>query len=155
MERRAKEPSRVGRVGSPKRRAQPAEAGPPALKVALAGRHRLEVMTAPGRSELNLIGRDGKVRLCIEVTSTGPVLCLEGGSLKVEVRGDLALAADRLALVAREELALHSGGNLRIEAGETCVLQAKRQELTATTGDVKVYANDDVKIDGERVRMNC
>jgi hypothetical protein len=109
----------------------------------------------PGRSELSLIGRDGQIRLRIEVTAAGPVLCLDGGSLKVEVHGDLALTADRLALVARQELALCSGGNLRIEAGENCAIQAKRQELTATLGDVKVYANDDVKIDGERVRMNC
>ncbi len=119
------------------------------------GRQQLEVVTARQRSELTLIGTDGKVRLRLEVTAAGPVLHLDGGNLKVEVQGDLALAADRLALVARRELAVCSGGNLRIDAGENCAIQAKRQELTATLGDVKIGANDDVKIEGERIRMNC
>ena len=155
MEGRAKKPGRGGRVTRRPRAARPRRAAAPQLSVALAGRQRLEVVKARSRSELNLIGTDGKVRLRIEVTSAGPILHLEGGNLKVEVRGDLALEADRLALVARRELAVCSGGNLRIDAGENCAIQAKRQELTATLGDVRVYANDDVKIDGERVRMNC
>jgi hypothetical protein len=32
---------------------------------------------------------------------------------------------------------------------------ARAHKVTAERGDVDVYANDDVKLDGERIRMNC
>jgi hypothetical protein len=155
MERRAKEPGRSGRVVSSKRQRPQAPVTTPRVSVALPGRQRLEVVTARSRSELNLVGTDGKVRLRIEVTAAGPVLHLEGGNLKVEVHGDLALAADRLALVGREELVLQSGGDLHLQAAQDLHSRARIQNIKADLGNVNLKANDDVRLNGERVMVNC
>lgn len=130
-------------------------AAAPALTVALAARQRLEVLTRDDRSELALVGSDGKVRLRIEVTAEGPVLHVEGDGLKVRVEGDLALTADRLALVGRQELTLRSGGDLHVEAARDLHSQARIQHIKAELGNVNVRANDDVRLNGERVMVNC
>jgi len=155
MEGRAKKPSRIGRVASLAEKPRRAPGAAPKVSVALAGRQQLEVITAKDRSELNLIGTDGQVRLRIEVSAAGPVLLLEGGHLKVEVRGDLALVADRLALVGRRELVLRSGGDLHLHAKQDLHSEARIQNIKADLGNVNVKANDDVRLNGERVLMNC
>ena len=43
----------------------------------------------------------------------------------------------------------------RMVAKENALVQAKRQEIVATRGNLRAHANDDVLIDGERIRMNC
>jgi hypothetical protein len=131
-----------------------AEARPP-LTVELADRQRLHVIALSGRSELRLMGADGAVRLLIAITPDGPVLRLAGAGVRVEVSGDLTLEARRLALVGREELALSSGGALRVTAAGPASSAARSQEIVADRGDVRVKANDDVRLDGERIRMNC
>ena len=97
----------------------------------------------------------GATSLTIRLTAAGPVVELTGASLTLKVDGDLALAARRLMLHGAEEVSISSDADFRMVAGGSLVTQGRRQEVTATHGDVKVYANDDVKMDGERIRMNC
>ncbi len=129
------------------------EAAPRTL--ALAGQQQLQIVTANGHSHLHLVGSDGKARLHIEVTPDGPVLHLEGAGLKVEVHGDLSLTADRLALVGRRELSLRSGGDLVMHAQQDIHSEARIQNIKADLGNVNVKANDDVRLNGERVMVNC
>lgn len=117
-------------------------------------REKPDVLT-PGEECLRLLGADGATSLTIRLTAAGPVVELSGASLTLKVDGDLALAARRLMLHGAEEVAISSDADFRMVAGGSLVTQGRRQEVTATHGDVKVYANDDVKMDGERIRMNC
>jgi hypothetical protein len=107
----------------------PAAPAPP-RELALAGGQTLVVQEAPGACTLRLVGADGRLHLAIEVTPEGPVLHL-GGSVRLCVEGDLALAARRLALHADEGLELSSGG------------------------DVRVHAHDRVTLKGELIKFNC
>ena len=58
---------------------------------------------------------------------------------------------------------IKTAGNLVIEAGKDCLTKiagtnksiARIQKLTASLGNVEIKANDDVKLDGESVKLNC
>ncbi len=63
-------------------------------------------------------------------TAAGPLLRLTSG-LKVELSGALDLEAETIRLHGRTGVTLSSGG------------------------DVAVYAHDDVRLDGTRIRNNC
>jgi hypothetical protein len=109
----------------------------------------------PGDDCLRLLNSQGATSLTIRLTPGGPVVEISGGSMALKVDGDLAISAGRLLLHGRESVAISSDADARIVAGQNLMTQGRRQEVTATHGDVRVYANDDVKIDGERIRMNC
>ena len=79
---------------------------------------------------LRLIGPDGGQRIEIALTAAGPLLRLTSG-LKVELSGALDLEAETIRLHGRTGVTLSSGG------------------------DVAVYAHDDVRLDGTRIRNNC
>ena len=121
----------------------------------LAGQHRIELRRGDALDTLELIGRDGKVVLAIEVSERGPVLRFEGAGLAIKAAGELSLEARRLSLHAEEALSLSTGGDLRLAAAGDLHSVARVQTLTAELGDVRVEANDDVRIDGERVLVNC
>lgn len=46
-------------------------------------------------------------------------------------------------------------GDLKLQVAGDLHSEARVQNVTATLGDVNVRANDDVKMIGERIRMNC
>ena len=104
---------------------------------------------------VQLVDANGTASLIIRVSSAGTMIELGGGPVSLSVQGDLAISAENLHLHGRDQVSISSGADVRIQAQETAVVEGKRQEITATRGDVSVYANDDVRIDGERIRMNC
>lgn len=111
------------------------------------GNHFLHIEPEAGGHVLRLVGPGGAQRLEIAVTADGPVLRLHSG-LKIELAGALAIDAATVSLHGREGLTLTSGGDARLAAAGDLVARAER-------GEVSVRANDDVRLDGERVRMNC
>ena len=89
---------------------------PDTAAIELAGRHRLTVEQMPQGNLLRLHGANGQVCLSIEVTEKGPVIRFEGAALTVQAAGDLVVEADRIALHARKDLAVSSGGDIRLSA---------------------------------------
>lgn len=135
---------------------QPAVAAEPdAGLVELIGSQRLVVERGPGADTLRLYGGDGRLTLTVRVTPEGPVLMVEGGGLAIRAEGALAIDAQHVAIRGREGVVVQTGGDLCVGAAGSLDVSAQRQQLTATHGDVRVYASDDVVLDGERVRMNC
>lgn len=132
------------------------DASPPdAPAIELAGRHQVHIRRGEQLDTLELIGRDGKVVFAIEVSERGPVLRFEGPGLTLRAAGDLALEAETLSLRADKALSLRSGGDLHIHADGDLHSSARVQHIQAELGDVSIDANDDVRIDGERVLVNC
>ena len=123
--------------------------------IELAGQHRIELRRNGESDTVELIGGDGKVVFAIEVSERGPVLRFEGPSLTLKAAGELALSAKKLTLHAEEALALRTGGDLELCAAGEIRSTATAQTIVAELGDVRLDANDDVKIDGERVLVNC
>ena len=123
--------------------------------VVLAGGHRLNVERRDSADVLEIAGADGRLRIEIVVTEDGPVIRLDGANLRIHASGSLSLDAETLALRGREGVSLASGGDLSISAEGDLRTEARSQEVVARRGDVAVQANDDVTLDGERIRMNC
>lgn len=109
----------------------------------------------PAEDLLQIVGPQGRPTIVIRVGDHGTSVELAGGPVVLNVDGDLRIEADRLQLHARDRLSLSSAQNAEIAVGESLTTTAKRQSVTSTRGDVSILANDDVRLDGERIRMNC
>ncbi|MGD0835583.1 MAG: hypothetical protein ABSB49_02945 [Polyangia bacterium] len=67
----------------------------------------------------------------------------------------MAIEAGQLRLHGRDGVSLSTEGYLKLQVAGDLHSEARVQNVTATLGDVNVRANDDVKMTGERIRMNC
>jgi hypothetical protein len=108
-------------------------------EVALFGQRTLAIDTTADRSELRLLSPDGDLELTLEVGPNGPTVRLRAVNLAIEAGGRVDIAAKTLALRAEEKLTLSSGGDVVVEAPR---------------GDVRLKAQDDVALDGERILLN-
>ncbi len=116
---------------------------------------KLVLTQRPTGSIIRIVGRDGQVSLKIEVNEQGPVLRFKGANLAIETNGDLSICAKRLELHAQDQVVIGSGGNAAIQVHGDFSTAARTQTICAELGNVNVRANDDVTLDGERIRMNC
>lgn len=121
----------------------------------LVAEQKLVVQRNAESNLLRIIGRDGKVSLAIYVTEDGPVVRLESSAIEIEAQGQLSLNAERVAIHGRKSLSLTSDGNVSLDTPEDIHSDARSQKITARLGNVDIKANDDVTMDGERIRMNC
>jgi hypothetical protein len=87
------------------------------------------------------------LEIAIGLGAEGPVVRVRAAALEIESTGDLVARCDRFRVEARQSVELVSGGALRAE-GRTV-------EVQATHGRALVQANDDVKLLGENVLLNC
>ena len=107
-----------------------------------------------GTDRLTLRSPTGEVQLRISVTEKGPVLRFRVADLDIETTGRLRLdcssfelRADEASYVIEGDVTERIEGDLEVSAN-ACSIQSRR-------GDVRVWANDDVRLNGERVRLNC
>jgi hypothetical protein len=126
----------------------------PATSLALAGRHRLEVEKARASDTIRVLDRSGTVALTVRVTPGGLSICVESGALTLQSSGTLRVDADRLELRGRSGVSIESEGDAALAVAGDLTVRASSQELRATLGDVRLAANDDVKVDGERILLN-
>ena len=92
--------------------------------------------------------------LTVRVTPGGLSISIEGGDLTLLSSGTLRVDAERLELRGRSGVNIESEGNAVLAVAGDLTMRARSQELRATLGDVRVAANDDVKMDGERILLN-
>jgi len=128
---------------------------PDAHDIELVGGQRLVVEHHSTGDIIQIVAGDGRMGMRIRVTPAGALLELEGMDLKIQTAGDLAIEADRLALHGRSSVAVTTGGDAILYAAGDMHSRARVQNITADLGNVNVTANDDVSINGERVRVNC
>jgi hypothetical protein len=107
-----------------------------------------------GGQVIRLIGPVGAQALTIELTPQGPRLAL-GSGLTLALSGPLTIDAERVAIHGRTAVAITSGGELQVQAASDLAVGGRITTVTADLGDVKVKANDDVRLNGERIMMNC
>ena len=120
----------------------------PLGRAAIPLAHNNTLVVEPGAdgSVLRLVAADGKQTLALRITAAGMELEFVGG-LSLRTDGDLAFNARRIDLQATEGMSLTTAGDL--------TTTGRTQTIVADLGDVKLKANDDVKINGERVLVNC
>lgn len=123
--------------------------------LALAGDHRLVVLRGGTEDVLRVEGEDGRLHVEVVVTESGARLELGGADVRIRSSGDLSLDAERVSITGRERVTVRSEGDLDLEVAGVLRSEAHAQRLIARRGDTTIYANDDVRLDGERIRMNC
>jgi len=121
----------------------------------LAADHLLTVERTLDSDVVRISGPDGAVGITVRVGPGHLSLDLGEGTVAIHSAGSLTIDAERLTLRGRKGVVVESGEDARVEAAGRLVSVAEDQELEATLGDLRVRANDDVVIDGERIRMNC
>lgn len=118
------------------------------------GQHTLVLQLTNGGGILSLVAADGSQPIEIEITPAGPILRLRSG-LAVSIAGPVSLSAESLTIQTKKQLSLISEGTLDVQAAGDMTTIADAQTISARLGDVRVEANDDVVLRGERVKMNC
>lgn len=121
------------------------------------------VTVEAGASERLIVrGPAGAVELAIRFTEQGPVLSFSAAAIDLTSAGEIRMDCERLRVHARSEVAVTSDGDLREQIAGSRVTEvagasthaAHTVGITSRRGDVTVKANDDVRITGERVRLN-
>ncbi|MDN5938200.1 MAG: hypothetical protein L0H83_06010 [Salinisphaera sp.] len=119
-----------------------------AQSVDLAADQRLEIVFEDKQNQtLRLLNGQGEATLTIEVTESGAALKLTGVTLDVQ--------AETLNFHGRSQVEITSGGDLSIQAAGHVNSVGREHNLRSTHGNCNVRANDDIKLNGERVLVNC
>ena len=141
----------------PDTKAPPKTALPAAQQLDLGASGLLEVVPALGDRASTVVVRaaDGTARLTLSISAGEILLDCVNGATRLRVAGALTVDADSVALRAAHDMALQCGGDLRLEAGGRIDARAGALALEATRGNAEITANDDVRLEGERVRMNA
>jgi hypothetical protein len=145
-------------VGSAERAAE-VPGAPSALE--LRGGYRVEVEHGSASDTLSLRAPSGDLVIAVTLTPEGPVLRLSGARVELTAP-TLALTCDDLALRAKRSALVEVGGDLVEAIGgarQTHVtgalhVAAKDVALAARQGEMRLEANDDVRVKGERVLLN-
>jgi hypothetical protein len=116
---------------------------------------QLLIQRNPASDLIQLVACNGQANLSVHVTKEGSVLRLEGAGLTIETSGALSINAARVAIHGRDGVVISSGANAEIKAASELTTHAQTQNINAELGNINIRANDDVKLDGERIRMNC
>jgi hypothetical protein len=126
----------------------PTSAGISSQSVDLPSGRSIEYQGAEIGGELVTIrSPGGRVELEVLLTDAGPVLRFDAAHLELRAAGRIRAECARFEVVAANDIAQTAGGDLTTRARTTTI--------TSTRGDVHLVANDDVKLTGERIKLNC
>lgn len=131
------------------------EAKPGSSSLALQAGYALDVSDGGGAQRLDVRAPDGKVCLSITIGPDGPRVELSAASLSISTQGAIELEGESVKLASRGNMVLKTGGDLIVEAEKAIEMSAFEAKIAATTGDLTLEANDDVRVDGERIRLNA
>ena len=123
----------------------------------------LEIDRSRNEEVLQIIGSGGEVELKIRMTAEGPVLCFEAVSLDIKASSKVSIESQHISLKASDGISMETSGDMVHNIGGDHVSkidgdvssEARIQNITARLGNVNVKANDDVRLNGERIMMNC
>ncbi len=122
--------------------------------IGLAGGRQIEIVREPDVEVVRILEGNKRPAMSVRITSQGLDVTLDGASLTLRAAGTLNLEAEHLRLTGRSGVCLRSEGDAVIEVAGKLQTTARSQALVATLGEVHVSANDDVKLDGERILLN-
>lgn len=116
-----------------------------------------------GVDHVTIHGVDGHVELQVTLTDKGPVLHFKAAEIKLESAGRLSVQCDEYEVVANNGIRHLTDGDLvQTVAGDASLIargdlvtSARQMHMQSTRGDVRIRANDDVRLNGERVKLNC
>ncbi len=125
-----------------------------------------ELQLASGRSvscraaaescdEVTIRGPEGEVLLEVALTPAGPVLRFHAAQVQLDCTGAFKVQCESFEVRTAGDIVQHAGGDLVQSASGDLRAESRELTLEARRGNVDVRANDDVNLNGERVRLNC
>ena len=120
------------------------------------------VINQSDRDTLELNAPDGPICVRIHLAPEGAQVEVFSHTLRVHTASTLSLDCEEFAVNARRDVTIRTGGDLmqvaegavRMHAEGMLHVEGFSVNMRARLGDVQVAANDDVMLDGERVRLN-
>ncbi len=110
-------------------------------ELALASGRSVVCRSAPDASDqVTLRGAGGEVLLEVLLTPAGPVLRFHAAQVELNCQGSFSLRCGQFRVETEGDIVQRAGGEMQLEAAR---------------GNIDVRANDDVNLNGERVRLNC
>jgi len=123
-------------------------------RVHLAGDRQIQIVRRPTHEIVQIMDGARGSAISVRLTPDGIELVIAGASLTLRADGSLNLEAEHLQLTGRSGVSVKSNGDAMIEVAGRLQTTARSQALVATLGEVRVTANDDVRLDGERILLN-
>ncbi len=105
----------------------------------------LQVTSEQEHDRVVLIGKTGRIELTLEITESGAKVVVDAADLAIRAKNKVAVECDTFEVSARQFVA---------RATQSATIEAPDAAMHATEGDLSLRANDDVKINGERVLLN-
>jgi hypothetical protein len=142
------------------------------MEFAEPGREDRAVRLRSGRSVVveqtdedlvTVVGPEGNVELSVRFTAAGPVLTFQAAAIRMKTPGKLDLDCGKLAIRSRHGIDLETQGDLTqnvdgrhtLRVGGGSLTDAHSVEVRSQRGDVKLSANDNVRVSGEKILLNC
>ena len=132
----------------------PRELDSAAQVIALSHHHVLEIHHGAEDNILRILSPDGIAGLAITISARGITLNVTGGNLTLQTTGALAIDAEKLSLHGRVGVTVSSGGDASLQVAGEFNAEAHTQNIRARLGNLNLRANDDVCLDGEKIRLN-
>jgi hypothetical protein len=106
---------------------------------------------------------EGEVELEVVLTESGPRLRFRAAEIELESQGRLGLrctdldvhASGHIRQVAGDGLEQKVVGDAQLSVSGDLSSLARSTRIESRRGDVRIRANDDVLLNGERVKLNC
>ena len=114
-------------------------------------------------SEIRLLDKNKNLQLVIGISDNGLEININATHLNINATEELNISGKKINIAATDQLNIKTAGNFvqqvdkdaLSEVGGVNKMLATVQKITATLGDVIIKANDDIKLNGERVKLNC
>jgi hypothetical protein len=113
----------------------------------LVGERRLVLRRRPDCDSLTVVEPGGQIAVTVVVTPEAVTLTIGGADLQLDIERSLSIRAQSVALHGRDGVTITTEGDL--------VTVGRSQSIGTTHGDIALDANDDVRLDGERILLNC
>lgn len=108
--------------------------------------YRVELHDEGGTEGIRLVAPGGHLCLRISLEASGPRIDVYGAQLHAHAEDLVRIEGQRVEIAGKESVTLTSEGTVRSDAFE--------HHIESTHGEVRLVANDDVALDGERIRLN-
>lgn len=96
-----------------------------------------------------------QVELEIVLTANGPILRFNSADLQLKSTGKVMVDCEDFHVKARGTIIQESDGDMTHRSKEQLSIVGKACSVCSRRGDVNLTANDDVRVKGERILLNC
>lgn len=115
------------------------------------------------KQEIKLVDNNKTTQLIISVKEKGLSLAINAFEINIHATDELNFSSKTIKMSASEKIEIKTDGDLEFKIEKDCNSEiggasqsnAKTQLIRANLGNVEMKANDDVRLDGERVLFNC